>query len=113
MLYPWYETLNQSNEIRQGDFIPECPILVPPTGLDFKQEGSTQYIESVTLQTLNAVVMSQSCDLEHGKLEIVLVCPLMTLEQFIEGLPSNDRNSEGRKKKSLKTRASACLPFTG
>jgi hypothetical protein len=101
MPYPWYETLANSDEIRQGDFIPECPILIPPSNLNLAQaEGDeVDFHDTITVQTFNTVVVSQSCDLENNKLEIVLVCPIISLSDFFEQMPESDRSGRGRTKK--------------
>ena len=101
MPYPWYETLANSDEIRQGDFIPECPILIPPSNLNLTQaEGDeVDFHDTITVKTLNTVVVSQSCDLENNKVEIVLVCPIISLSDFFEKMPEGDRAGRGRAKK--------------
>jgi hypothetical protein len=97
MLYPWYETLQNSNEIRQGDFIQDCPIILPPT--NFSIEKSQLVInQELEVQTLDAVVVSQSCDLENNKIEIVLVCPFYSIEYFFESLSPSDRLGKGRER---------------
>lgn len=101
MPYPWYETLSNSDEIRQGDFISECPILMPPSNLNLNPDdgGDIDFHETITVKTLNTIVVSQSCDLENGKVEIVLVCPIIPLEDFFQMLPESDRSGKGRAKK--------------
>lgn len=97
MPYPWYETLTATNEILQGDFIPQCPLIVPPETLEINPEAATiQFNESVTIKTLNTVVVSQSCDLQNDKIEIVLVCPYYSLEDFIASLQPSDQTAKGR-----------------
>jgi hypothetical protein len=100
MSYPWYEILTTSDEIRQGDFIPNCPILIPPANLNLTGEGEVQDVEDdITVKALDAIVISQSCDLENNKLEIVLVCPLLPIEEFFQALPTSDQMGRGREKK--------------
>ncbi|UXE65903.1 MAG: hypothetical protein KA713_15745 [Chryseotalea sp. WA131a] len=98
MPYPWYEILKNSNQIRQGDFIPNCPIFVPPSNLNTEliEEGNEV---DISLKKLNAIVVSQSCDLEHDKVEIVLVCPYYSLEYFFSALPISESTGNGRRKK--------------
>lgn len=69
----------------QGDFLDECPILVPPPDLDlaaFAADATTSI--EVGWQTSDVVVMSQSCDLEQNNLELVLLCPHWPLNRFEE-----------------------------
>lgn len=98
MKYPWYETLSNSNEIRQGDFIPNCPILIPPSNLNPESVQEGNEID-VSLKELNSIVVSQSCDLENEKVELVLVCPYVTLTEYFTYLPASDQSGKGRKKR--------------
>jgi len=27
--YPWYETVTEKDDLMQGDFIKECPVIIP------------------------------------------------------------------------------------
>src|SRR5690349_6119109 len=100
-LYPWYEVLENSKQIQQGDFIADCPIIVPPSNFSLPEEGVDQINleEELEAKTLNVVVVSQSCDLENGKIEIVLVCPYYTIDYFFKNLPANDQTGKGRARK--------------
>ena len=67
--YPWYG-LTRGPRLEQGDFFLGCPIFRPTTdGLIRRETG-------------NVIVMSQSCDLAHDKLEIAQVCPYWPLEKL-------------------------------
>jgi hypothetical protein len=70
-IYPWYESVN-GNELDQGDLFFKCPIFLP--------DKSWQYIEGqeevvVGVEIFDVVVMTQSCDLAHDKIDEVIVCP--------------------------------------
>ncbi len=101
MTYPWYESLQNSDEIRQGDFIPECPIIIPPTNFNLADvnENDSVHEDEVVVKVLDAVVVSQSCDLENDKIEIVLVCPYYPLNYFFENQHESDRSGKGRDRK--------------
>jgi len=73
MKYEWYEVV-ENDEIQQGDIIRSCPILVPPATF-------SEIIET-KVEEYDVIVMSQSCDLIQRKVNLVLVCPLWTLEEF-------------------------------
>jgi hypothetical protein len=45
------------------------------------REGSQIEAE---INTFDVVVMSQSCDLAHGKLELIMLCPFFPLEKWSE-----------------------------
>lgn len=99
MPYPWYQILNNSGEIMQGDFIPECPIIIPPSNLGDLTEEENNYEDFLTVQTLNTVVLSQSCDLEQNKIDIALVSPIYSLEEYFGQLPEGERIGKPREKR--------------
>jgi hypothetical protein len=69
--YPWYEIV-EGDRLLQGDFIKQCQIILPPNTIELGKVHA-EVIE------YDVVIMSQSCDLEQKKLELVLVCPIWTL----------------------------------
>lgn len=84
MKYPWYEIIQLSDAIHilQGDIILACPVIIPP--INYKK-GSTPKVD---VFEYNVIVMTQSCDLENDKVNIVLVCPYYTWSEFIKDDPS-------------------------
>jgi len=92
MEFCWYEKIVDSNIIKQGDFIPNCPIVIPP--LKF-EEG---YECEIEIELINSIILSQSCDLVNNKIQIVLVCPYITLREFINALPEGEKSPKAIKK---------------
>ncbi|MCD6231265.1 hypothetical protein J7K28_01370 [Candidatus Aerophobetes bacterium] len=77
--YPWYEIVDSNEDLLQGDFIKECPIIIPPQKIsDAKISNKVE----VRVINYNVVVMSQSCDLVQRKIDLVLVCPVWPLSEF-------------------------------
>ena len=72
--YPWYKLVNNHEKLMQGDFINNCPIIVPPSEITDSPE--------VEIIEYDVIIMSQSCDLVQEKLELVLVCPVFSLSEF-------------------------------
>ena len=71
--YPWYG-LADGADLQQGDLLFSCPF---------------DYVESpgqADRSNFNIIVMSQSCDLAHEKLELVQVCPFWELEKLAQEL---------------------------
>lgn len=77
MGYPWYEPVNGA-DLQQGDIIFDCPVLFP------SYAGEKPEDIPVEVQTLDLIVLTQSCDLAHDKAQTVLLCPLYTLDQCME-----------------------------
>ncbi|WLD13785.1 hypothetical protein [Planctellipticum variicoloris] len=75
--YPWYRIVRDSS-LEQGDILRDFEI--PDLSRSFGPDGSDYDVE---LQVLDVVVMTQSCDLEHGKARSVVLCPVVALRDFV------------------------------
>ncbi len=86
--YPWYKLVDKSDGPQQGDLIYSCGIVIPvsDTHLGSVKGEITEY---------DVIVMSQSCDIIHKKIELVLVCPFAPLKDINEPLA---RSAKGREK---------------
>lgn len=74
--YPWYEVVDGDEPLLQGDFLRNCPVIIPPETYEGDSDVTTE------IQEYNVIVMSQSCDLMKGDIDLVLVCPFWPLTQF-------------------------------
>ena len=90
MPYPWYRLVDEAESLEQGDFVDTCPVFIPeytanllntPDDIDAIQEIQGMWY------SYNVVVMSQSCDLEHGKLQFVVVCPHWSFSELGRKFP--------------------------
>lgn len=89
MQFPWYQICSpEDNTLEQGDFIPDCPIVKPPANMEAGSELE------VDIELINTIVLSQSCDLGHGKIEIVLVCPYLPLKDWLGRRPKNEHSKK-------------------
>lgn len=56
--YPWYDLVS-GRELQQGDILRNCPVLeMPLAAVEATGEASVQ------IHTQNAIILTQSCDLE-------------------------------------------------
>jgi hypothetical protein len=78
--YPWYGIV-EGDKLLQGDLFDNCPIILPPEDFNTSMIAEAGDIQ-VGIRTYDVVVMSQSCDLEQDKLDLVLVCPVWLLTEF-------------------------------
>jgi len=92
MVFTWYNEINKSNEIEQGDMIPDCPIVIPPSKISVGDEPE------IEIKLIDSIILSQSCDLANNKIQIVLVCPYFSLKTFIENLPDNEQSKKAIKR---------------
>lgn len=76
----------EGEDLEQGDFIPNC--LIPVFGDDFDPsaipDGETL---PVHLEEYNVIIVTQSCDLENGKVRRVALCPVVTLQEMEKSSP--------------------------
>lgn len=89
MEYPWYESLPAAHPtLEQGDFIADCPIIVPPQQL----VPSGEYLP--TVKVFDVIIVSQSCDLSHaGKIDNVLVCPYYPFQEYAQALAAKRKEA--------------------
>ena len=74
--YPWYEAVTDDS-LEQGDLLPNCPVIRQPSNLSellLNYDSSEPLVEPVTVDTVDLIIMSQSCDLQQDKIEQVLLC---------------------------------------
>lgn len=93
--YDWYEIISNSEDLNQGDFIENCPIIRPPFEI---KEGAELDIE---VDLINSIILSQSCDLSNDKIDIVLVCPFIPLEYYLNSLQSERNLNKKEFKKAI------------
>lgn len=91
MNFAWYEEIKNSSEIEQGDLIPDCPILIPPANIKVGEEYEIDVIN------IDSIILTQSCDLKNNKIQIVLVCPYISLKKYIENLPDDQKGKNVKK----------------
>lgn len=82
----WYEVVNASIELSQGDIILDCPVvrwaskpIEPGTIKDIEILKS-----AVEVVLADVVVITQACDLEQRKVENAILCPHVSLDKYKE-----------------------------
>lgn len=73
----WYESV-QGEALEQGDILFQCPVFVP--GLPSFPFVEDQEV-SFDIAYYDIIVMTQSCDLENGKMPDVTLCAHWTISQ--------------------------------
>ena len=76
----FWQKVSESN-LRQGDFLTDCSI---PVFSDIPKEDLTLEIE---IGKSNLIILTQSCDLENGKSDLVALCPIYSLSEFEQANP--------------------------
>lgn len=92
MEYPWYTKVGQKDDLQQGDFIFNCPVIVPP------EKFSSKDVPEVDVKVMDAIVLTQSCDLANKSIEIILVCRYFSLKEFLDDISQEHLvNAKSRK----------------
>jgi len=79
----------EGEDLEQGDFIDECEVLVPSYSHDVLDNITASFDKSTyrvrgDADIYDLVIVSQSCDLENGKLDYVLMCPRWSYNDYAE-----------------------------
>ena len=82
--YPWYETV-EGDSLAQGDLLRGYKIVIPKT---LPGEETVPF----EAKTFDLVVMTQTCDIEEGKVTSVLLCPWWELWSFIDAAKAKGEN---------------------
>ena len=84
MTEAWYEAVEPSSPLTQGDLINACP-LVGWTSQPITVEGGKEdeVLKGATAAVrADVVVMTQACDLEHNKVANIILCPHLSLADY-------------------------------
>lgn len=82
----WYDVVS-GDLLEQGDIINDVPIIVLPADWTFDGEPPEGKI-------IDAIVMSQSCDLQQNKVQYVLLCAVTDLDSHPLFPPTDYRSRE-------------------
>jgi hypothetical protein len=86
IISPWYESVQSHVPLTQGDIILQCPILQwqsnpDLTKLEISDQG--QSIKNViNYIKADVIVMTQACDLSNDKVNNVILCPHLSLDEY-------------------------------
>lgn len=92
MDYPWYSVIEQENDIQQGDFIINCPVVIPPAVFDLKDTPD------VDVKKMDAIILTQSCDLVSKNIDNILVCRYFSLSDFFNEIQKKETLNAKRRK---------------
>ena len=104
--YPWYHEVTDGS-LEQGDLLNNVPLIAlePPYDAVALEPGNRP---RVRVRLGRVIVLTQSCDLEAGKVDNVLVCPHFPPEELATTIEEL-RTPKGRKRVSQGMVVSAYL----
>lgn len=93
----WYEEVDATTRLTQGDLILNCPLIAwKAESFQLHGRGETELLQTMTHAVqADVVVMTQACDLEYEKVSNVVLCPHYSLSEFHE-----DWQAELRRKRA-------------
>lgn len=94
--YLWYQAGNWT-VLAQGDLLPDCPVLVPPDNLAdllLNAKSGDRLDSPSQIQFLDLIIVSQSCDLAHEKIEQVLLCGHFPASSLVKDMRASIRKEQ-------------------
>ena len=91
----WYEIVDPDISLTQGDIIFDCPLLAwQGDTLRLEGAGASKVLENaMSAIQADVVVMTQACDLEQEKVENVILCPHVDLDEHYITWERNRKNT--------------------
>lgn len=84
--YPWWGVA-EGEQLAQGDILRGFQVVVPSGAAS--AEGDSIPAE---LKTFDLMVLSQTCDIEQGKADSILLCPWWGLWEFVDAATKKGEN---------------------
>ena len=100
MEYPWYELVDKSNEITQGDILKACPV---PILSGISNIESYSDIDA-KIDIIDGIVLTQACDIANNKVENIILCAITSKEDFEKSALESGKNPKEINKNIKKTR---------
>ena len=84
--YPWWGSV-AGDSLAQGDLLRDFDVVVP-TALP---SDATDEV-AAEIKTFDVIVMTQTCDIEHGRTASLLLCPWWDLWSFVDAAIAQGAN---------------------
>lgn len=90
--YDWYELIEDSDKITQGDIIKKCPVPILINSCEIKEDSTFD----ADIIEVDGIVLTQACDIENRKVENIILCGITTKTEF-----EAEQKKNGRKDKEI------------
>ena len=84
MSFPWYEIIRSSDNVTQGDIIPNCHIPFPKIDVYHSIISGEEVPGAVRVETADVIVLSQACDIENDKINSIVLSPVWPLTDLMK-----------------------------
>ena len=88
--YPWYELIDNMDEITQGDIIKGCPV---PILKNFIGDETDKIIDA-EIETIDGIIMTQACDIANNKVDNIILCGIIPKDDFEKQMLEQGRSSK-------------------
>lgn len=78
MEYPWYEVIEKTEEITQGDILKNCPVAI----LSELTEAKEDQVIDAQVTFINGIILTQACDIQNNKVENVILCGITSKSEY-------------------------------
>jgi hypothetical protein len=82
--YKWYDDVPVNSSIEQGDILEKCNLIIPNEQHYQALIEGKEHEVPLDVIAINAIVLSQSCDIQNKKIDSIIVCPIWSLKKFVE-----------------------------
>ncbi len=93
--YEWYTQVDPEESLEQGDILRSCQIIIPNKSHYDALVNNHQAVDEMEILTINAIVLSQSCDIVNVKIDSIIVCPIWPHKSLLDQ-DSYYRSSAGK-----------------
>ncbi|MDR2592289.1 MAG: hypothetical protein LBC59_05725 [Chitinispirillales bacterium] len=84
MKYKWYDDVPANSTVEQGDIVERCNIIIPNERHYSAILNNEENNEPLDVKEINGIVLSQSCDIQNEKIDSIILCPIWSLQKFVE-----------------------------
>lgn len=95
MEYPWYELVENCDNVTQGDILFNCPVPVLKS-LECYQENQTV---DAAIEYINGIILTQACDIANAKVENIILCSITSKSEFEQQLEENGETPKAIKRR--------------
>jgi len=91
--YDWYADVPAGEQLEQGDIIEKCNLLIPSEKHYEAILKNEETDSPIDIEMINAITLSQSCDIVNDKIDSIILCPIHSLKDINSFKDSKERET--------------------
>ena len=88
--YPWYDLIDNSSEITQGDILFQCPVAKLAENNDYK--AGNEFNAEAEIDIIDGIILTQACDIENSKVNNIILCAITSKVDFESQLSDSGKS---------------------